>query len=249
MAGWTHLERGKRRQYRDTWDAKNCGCKFDTAAELLCSCHLAPQHSPTPCSSHHKPKAVHSVEQTKLTQCYPHHWLYWIQLRKTKKGVWPHQPILRIMYHLLPHLIPTLIWLVDVESLGMAIAIRIVSRRETDLTLRTHRGFLTKLVNNPDSSSKLGEVCPVNAWMLKQKEIMPRHLSLLLIPPHYHISDIDLCRIQNWIITYIEGARQIDSWMRQNRLPVYLLLLCCCDAAGSSCFLVRVLFLHALENQ
>ena len=61
----------------------------------------------------------------------------------------------------------------------------------------------------------------MNTWMLKQKEIMPRRLSHLLIPPRYHISDIDLCRIQNWIITHIEGARQMDSWMRQNRLPVY----------------------------
>ena len=65
MAGRTHPERGKRRQYRDTRDAKNRGRKFDTAAELLRSRHLAPRHSPTPRSSHRKPKAVHSVEQTK----------------------------------------------------------------------------------------------------------------------------------------------------------------------------------------
>ena len=42
-----------------------------------------------------------------------------------------------------------------------------------------------------------------------------------LITPHYHVSDTDLCRIQNWIITHIEATRQTDNWMKANWLAVY----------------------------
>ncbi len=92
---------------------------------------------------------------------------------------------------------------------------------ETHHALIAHQGFLTQLINNPGLKSATDVVCPVRTWMKKELEQAKRQSAHLITPPRYHVSDTDLCRIQNWIITHIEAARQTDNWMKANRLAVY----------------------------